>query len=225
MRSDNTHQEGRPDAGRGSGRGPDGRGPAGRGRPGDGPRGRSQNEPVPASTDEVQGWLAGRLPASWFTSVPNVQIDRDEITIVGTLDLTDIPEGIDSAAAGQGRITRFREETRDERIAIAQDLERRFERSVAWGAEAGDISALFTNQAIPAMTRLRQPERQVLDTLVDAGVARSRAEALAWCVKLVGQNQEEWITSLREALNSVEQVRKAGPKYAPLNSACSVPQS
>jgi hypothetical protein len=154
-----------------------------------------------------------------------VQIDRDEITIVGTLDLTDIPEGVDATAAAQGRITRFREETRDERIAIAQDLERRFERSVAWGAEAGDISALFTNQAIPAMTRLRQPERQVLDTLVDAGVARSRAEALAWCVKLVGQNQEEWITSLREALNSVEQVRKAGPKYAPLNSACAVAQS
>ena len=225
MRSDNTQQEGRPDAGRGRGRGSDGRGPAGRGRPGNGPRGRSQNEPVTASTDEVQGWLAGRLPASWFTSVPNVQIDRDEITIVGTLDLTDIPDGVDATAAAQGRITRFREETRDERIAIAQDLERRFERPVAWGAEAGKISALFTNQAIPAMTRLRQPERQVLDTLVDAGVARSRAEALAWCVKLVGQHEAEWIGSLREALNSVEEARKSGPKYAPLNSACSVPQS
>jgi hypothetical protein len=223
MRPDNENQ-GRTDSGQGRGRGPEGRGPGGRGRSWDGPRGRGQNEPVPASNDEVKGWLAGRLPATWFTSVPNVEIDRDEITIVGALDLTDIPEGIDAASAAQGRITRFREETRDERIAIAQDLERRFERSVAWGAEAGDISALFTNQAIPAMTRLRQPERQVLDTLVDAGVARSRAEALAWCVKLVGQNQEEWITSLREALNSVEQVRKAGPKYAPLNSACSVPQ-
>ena len=35
------------------------------------------------------------------------------------------------------------------------------------------------------MTRLRMPERRVLDTLVDAGVARSRSHALAWCVRLV----------------------------------------
>ena len=184
----------------------------GRGSRWEGPRGRTQVEPVATTTDEVQGWLAGRLPATWFTSVPNVESDRDEITIVGTLDLTDIPEGVDASAAAQGRITRFREETRDERIAIAQDLERRFERSISWGAEAGAVSALFTHQAIPAMTRLRQPERQVLDTLVDAGVARSRAEALAWCVKLVGQNQGEWIDALRGALASVEEVRKAGPK-------------
>ena len=203
MRPDHTDQEARPDSGRGRG---------GRGPRWDGPRGRNQAEPVPTSKEEVQGWLAGRLPDAWFTAVPNVEIDRDEITIIGALDLSDIPADVDTTAAAQGRISRFREETRDERIAIAQDLERRFERSIAWGAQAGNISAVFTQQAIPAMTRLRQPERQVLDTLVDAGVARSRAEALAWCVKLVGQHQEEWITSLREALNSVEQVRNAGPK-------------
>ena len=43
------------------------------------------------------------------------------------------------------------------------------------------------------MTRLRQPQRLVLDTLVDAGVARSRSDALAWCVRLVGQHEEDWL--------------------------------
>ena len=38
----------------------------------------------------------------------------------------------------------------------------------------------------------------MLDTLVDAGVARSRAEALAWCVKLVGQHTDEWLGQLRD---------------------------
>ena len=62
------------------------------------------------------------------------------------------------------------------------------------------------------MTRLRQPERQVLDTLVEGGVARSRAEALAWCVRLVGEHEQEWIAALREALDKVRQTRQAGPE-------------
>jgi hypothetical protein len=52
----------------------------------------------------------------------------------------------------------------------------------------------------------------VLDTLVDAGVARSRSDALAWCVRLVGRNQEEWIGSLRDALVAVEAARSQGPE-------------
>ncbi len=187
-------------------------------------RGRGPAEPVAAPVNEVQGWLAGRLPATWFITAPELAIDRDEITIIGTLDLSDIPADVDAESAAEGRIKRFREETREERIAIASDLERTYERAVSWGAQAGDVRALFTHQATPAMTRLRQPERQVLDTLVDAGVARSRAEALAWCVKLVGQHEGEWINSLREALNSVQEVRQAGPSFAPLNAACKVPQ-
>ena len=64
---------------------------------------------------------------------------------------------------------------------------------MSWGATLGDLRALFTHLALPVMTRLRQPQRQVLDTLVDAGVARSRADALKWCVRLVGQHSEEWL--------------------------------
>ena len=61
------------------------------------------------------------------------------------------------------------------------------------------------------MTRLRQPQRQVLDTLVDAGVARSRADALAWCVRLVGQHEDDWLAELRTAMESVADVRAKGP--------------
>jgi hypothetical protein len=70
---------------------------------------------------------------------------------------------------------------------------------------------VFTNLAVPVMTRLRQPERVVLDTLVEAGVARSRADALAWCVRLVGQHTEDWLQELREAMTSVQRLREQGP--------------
>jgi hypothetical protein len=62
------------------------------------------------------------------------------------------------------------------------------------------------------MTRLRQPERQVLDTLVDAGVARSRSDALAWSVKLVGEHADEWLTKLRDAMKNVDDLRSEGPQ-------------
>jgi hypothetical protein len=70
---------------------------------------------------------------------------------------------------------------------------------------------MFTTLSVPVMTRLRQPERQVLDTLVEAGVARSRSDALAWCVRLVGKNTESWLGELRDAMQQVERVRSSGP--------------
>ena len=51
----------------------------------------------------------------------------------------------------------------------------------------------------------------MLDTLVEAGVARSRSEALAWCVRLVGKHAEEWLTELRSAMEQVDKVRAQGP--------------
>jgi hypothetical protein len=55
------------------------------------------------------------------------------------------------------------------------------------------------------------PERRTLDTLIDSGVARSRSDALAWCVRLVARNQSEWLDELRDALTRVERVRAEGP--------------
>ena len=94
---------------------------------------------------------------------------------------------------------------------MAREAERRFERKVSWGAPIGDTAALFTHLAVPVMTRLRQPQRQVLDTLVAAGVARSRADALQWCVRLVGQHTDDWLRDLRAAMENVHAVREQGP--------------
>jgi hypothetical protein len=189
-----------PAFGRGFGPGR-GRGPGGRGRPDNAP---------PVERAEVAGWFAGRLPDEWFTGPVDLVIDRDEITVVGTLAEPEAGEG-DPAAARAGRIARFREETRQQRMAIADAAQERYGRSVAWGAACGEDRQLFTTLSVPAMTRLRQAERLVLDTLVDAGVARSRSEALAWAVRLVGQHADEWLTQLREAMASVEEVRGRGP--------------
>ena len=109
------------------------------------------------------------------------------------------------------RICCGRSETRDERIEIALEAQARYARKVSWGVRLGDTTALFTHVAAPVMTRLRQPERQVLDTLVDAGVARSRSDALAWSVKLVGQHADEWLAQLRDAMAHVEKLRGEGP--------------
>ncbi|MDQ3952218.1 MAG: hypothetical protein M3279_04545 [Actinomycetota bacterium] len=164
--------------------------------------------------DEIRGWFAGRLPDDWFEAAPEVTGDRDEILVVGRIG--DVDLGADASddaanAARLARIKRFREETRGARMAIADEAERLFGRKVAWGAECGGVRRIFTNMAIPVMTRLRLRERAVLDTLIDAGVARSRSEALAWCVRLVGKNESEWIDSLRDALSEVERARAQGP--------------
>jgi hypothetical protein len=165
-------------------------------------------------TEKVRGWLTGRLPQDWFTGAPEVIIDREEITIVGTLADPEVAaEASDAerAAAVSGRIKEFRERTREQRIDAASELEHRTGRKVAWGVQIGDRRELFTTLSVPVMTRLRQQERLVLDTLVQAGVARSRSEALAWCVKLVGKNADGWLSDLREAMEHVSKVRAEGP--------------
>ncbi len=171
-----------------------------------------------ADRGHVAGWLQGRLPDKWFTGPAEVTLDREEITVVGALEapsgLEGDPDGPEATEAARGRISRFREETRDERISIAREAEHRFGKKVAWGVECGTTRVLFTHLAVPVMTRLRQPERVVLDTLVEAGVARSRAEALAWCVRLVGEHTEEWLAQLREAMTSVQKLRDEGPPAA-----------
>jgi len=167
------------------------------------------------SPEELQGWFAGRLPAGWFAGAPDVQSDRDEILVVGTLTEPELPPDAtaDTAAAARAsRIAGFREDTRAQRMRIADEAQHRFGRKVSWGASCGDETVHFTILSAPAMTRLRLPERRVLDTLVEAGVARSRSHALAWCVRLVAERQDDWLKDLRGALESVEKVRSEGPK-------------
>lgn len=164
--------------------------------------------------EEISGWFAGRIPDGLYEDAPEITSDREEILIVGRIPEPKLAEGVsaeESAAARAGRINQHREDTRRERMRIASEAENRFGKKVSWGVRCGEDRVLFTHLSMPVMTRLRMPERQVLDRLVDAGVAKSRSHALAWCVRLVGQHQQEWLESLQEALSKVEEVRAAGP--------------
>lgn len=175
--------------------------------------------------DKVRGWFIGRLPDGWFVEAPEILVDREEITIIGQLPAVaetgseaaseETAEGAsqtETEAIALGRSRRFREETRDSRISIAREAEMTFGRKVSWGVVCEGKKVMFTTLSVPVMTRLRQSERRVLDTLVDAGVARSRSDALAWCVRLVGQHEDSWLADLRAALRRVEEVRAEGPR-------------
>jgi hypothetical protein len=169
-------------------------------------------KPVSSST---LGWFVGRLPDGWFSGPPEITYDRDEILVVGSLPDPAGAKGEDEetrAAARRARIESFREDTRQQRIRIADQAERKFGRKVAWGADCGGERELFTTLSIPVMTRLRMKERAVLDTLVEANVARSRSEALAWCVQLVREHEGDWIKQLRDALEHVDEARAGGPE-------------
>jgi hypothetical protein len=164
--------------------------------------------------ERVRGWFTGRIPEEWQHAPVDVVVDREEVIVRLTLADVGLPE--DTAAAEieearAGRTKAFREDTRTKRMAIAREAEHRFDRKVSWQVSVGDRSELFTHVAAPVMTRLRQPQRQVLDTLVEAGVARSRSEALAWCVRLVGQHEDDWLSELRGAMSAVADVRAKGP--------------
>ena len=190
-------RRGGPDGGRGRGRGP--------GRPGG---------EVPDATDAT-GWFAGRLPDGLFVGSPTIVVDREEITVIGDLPplASDQSDPAAQAAAEAGRIARFREETRDVRIEVARQAEHRYGRHITWGARLGGTEQIFTALSVPVMTRLGQAERQVLDTLIDAGVARSRSEALAWSVRLVGEHAQSWLGELRDAMEQVNRVRSQGPGF------------
>ncbi len=182
-------------------------------------RGRRRSASPPPSGPEqerlIGAWFAGRVPSTWFSESPSIGIDSDEIQVVGKLAPPQLPEGAgedEVRVAEQARISGFREETRGARIRIADEAQPAFRRVVSWGAECGNSRVLFTTAGVPVMTRLRMDDRQALDTLIDAGVARSRSEALAWCVRLVAQHEAEWIGELRQAMSAVEEVRNKGPR-------------
>ncbi|WP_062993662.1 hypothetical protein [Nocardia anaemiae] len=170
--------------------------------------------PDPADAPD---WFAGRLPSDWFAGPPVIEIDRDEIVVIGELP-AQVSETEDTsaeevpAATKEGAVARFRETTRPARMQIANEAQRRYGRSVAWGVSVDGERIMFTHLAVPVMTRLRQPERKVLDTLVDSGVARSRADALAWTVKLAGKHAEAWLEELRTAMQKVDDLRSEGPQ-------------
>ena len=180
-------------------------------------RGRFRQNEVRTTAEQRQqiaAWFAGRLPTDWFIEAPKVTVDDDEILVVGHLASVELAKSSsegEHSTAESARIAGFREDTRDQRVRIAEEGQEAFDRFVSWGATCGSSSQLFTTASVPVMTRLRMSERKVLDTLIDAGVARSRSDALGWCVRLVATNEERWISDLRGAFEQVEEVRSRGP--------------
>ena len=182
-------------------------------------RGRRRAAAPPPSGPEqerlIGAWFSGRVPGTWFEGGPTIEIDGDEIQVVGVLEPPELADGAGAdevRVAEQARISGFREESRGARMRIADEAQPAFRRSVSWGAVCGDSKILFTTAGVPVMTRLRMGDRRVLDTLIDAGVARSRSEALAWCVRLVAEHEAEWIQELRDAMAAVTEVRNHGPR-------------
>ena len=91
----------------------------------------------------IKGWFAGRLPDGWFTGV-EVAVEDDQIVVIGALPEINVgstPEEKEGAAAG--RIARFREETRGQRIGIAREAEERFKKYVTWGAKLDGVTKRF----------------------------------------------------------------------------------
>ncbi|KJK40559.1 hypothetical protein UK15_05745 [Streptomyces variegatus] len=168
--------------------------------------------------EKLRGWFAGRLPDDLFEELTEITVDREEILVVGRIPAPRLAEDVpptEREAALASRAQEFRERTREDRMAVAREAEHRFRRKVSWGVECGGLRTLFTHVAAPVMTRLRQPERQVLDTLIAGGVARSRSDALAWCVRLVQRHTDDWLAELRDSLEHVQRVRAQGPDTAP----------
>lgn len=148
---------------------------------------------------DIAAFVTRLVPDSWFAGPVEVRVDRDEVLIVGPLD-----SGVDPRA--------FRERTRDRRVRVAAEIEARFLRKVSWGVRVGAVEHRFTSVSVPVMSRMRIDERLVLDALIDGGLARTRSEALNWCVRLVGMHQRDWLDELRDAAAAVERVRRKGPK-------------
>jgi hypothetical protein len=179
---------------------------------------RRRSEAPPGGPEQerlIAAWFAGRIPDGWFEGPVTIEVDGDEVQVVGQLPAPQLNEGAgedEVRVAEEARISGFREDSREARMRIAEEAQPAFRRTVSWGASCGGTRVLFTTAGVPVMTRLRLSDRRVLDTLIDASVARSRSEAMAWCVRLVAQHEGDWIQELRDAMSSVEEVRSRGPR-------------
>ncbi len=155
---------------------------------------------------DVPSWVAQQLPPLLAHRPPEVRQYADELLIV--LHVVP-PEAFDSESieASQALIGRLRAETRGLRMQIASELEGTLGLPVAWGMRLGELEMLFTTRTAPVMTRLGRAERDVLDTLVAAGVADTRSSALAYTVRAFAAEHGAWLAEVREAIAEVERVR------------------
>jgi hypothetical protein len=160
--------------------------------------------------NELQSWLQERAPANLLAAPPEIAIYDDEAVIVLPIVTSELDDGLAEEAqraAERALIVRRREETRPWRMKQARELQPKLGRSVAWGMRAGGSETLFSTRSVPVMTRLGRTERDVLDTLVAAGVADTRSAALAYAVRAFAAEHTDWLDEVREAIAQVDQVR------------------
>jgi hypothetical protein len=152
--------------------------------------------------DEVQArvaaWFSARLPSDWLSGPAEIEVDREEALVV--LPLAEAVDPDD-----------FREDTRSRRIQLAQQAEETFGLKVSWGTSKGGRRRLFTTVRTAVGVPLGMRERQILDSLVAAGVAADRSEAVAWCIRLVGHHESDWLRDLRDAVAAAPAGRRDRP--------------
>ncbi len=158
--------------------------------------------------EDIKATVQSRLPATLASKV-YVAVYPDEVVIVLHPDIelpqADTPD--QQRRSEQALIAQQREATRTQRIKVAKELQRILKLPIAWGMRIGESEMLFTTRSAPVMTRLGRVERDVLDTLVAAGVAETRSSALAYTVRAFALEHGEWLAEVREALEQVRQVR------------------
>lgn len=157
-------------------------------------------------TAEIQTWLAEQLPHELTAAPPEVRLYDDELVV--TLQVA--PPAADNGDEGeleQRLIARLRETSRPLRMQLARDLQHRLHVPVAWGMRCGATETIFTSRTVPVMTRLNRREREVLDTLVAAGVAETRSAALAYTVRAFAEAHGEWLDEVGIVIEQVQQVR------------------
>jgi hypothetical protein len=57
----------------------------------------------------------------------------------------------------------------------------------------------------PVMARLRAPELEIVDTLISAGIAPNRAEAVRWALARIGERPA--YAQLRERTSEIERLK------------------
>lgn len=159
---------------------------------------------------ELQHWLQAHLPVDLVVKLPEVRVYPDEIVVI--LQLSDAGLGREVGEqelmeAEHQLIAERREETRPLRMRLARELQARLNRPIAWGMRVGTSEMLFTTRSAPVMTRLGRAERELLDTLVAAGVAETRSAALAYVVRAFAVEHADWLAEMRQALTQIDEVR------------------
>ncbi len=152
---------------------------------------------------EVRQWLNEHLKELYPEPVEASIVDG-ELLIMGRLPV----EGEVAEEDARNRINQHREESRPQRVDLAQELQRLTGLPVAWGVRYGQVTAYFSSLRVPVMTRLGRAERDVLDTLIRGGIARNRSQAVNWAIQAFARGQRDWLRQMREAVNSLSNIRE-----------------